>query len=247
MPLWTILSGPERIALLGHELGHQVNGDPGHGCLAGSARRSLRQWMVLLNPRTAPYERRVRPARGSGIAGIATLLAPLAQVIVFLPCYLVAWGCDALLTRLDLSCGQRAEYLADELGARLGGSEAAGGLLGKLPLGEPVGTFLLAKRNAQGTARRAGADQDGQPDPWESLREFVNSIPETERQRRRIVDKARNTRTDSTHPANHLRASLMHERPQHAGTIKLSEDEWAEIDAELAPAGRAVAKRLLGR
>lgn len=31
MPPWTVLSGPERIALLGHEFGHQVNGDPGQG------------------------------------------------------------------------------------------------------------------------------------------------------------------------------------------------------------------------
>jgi Zn-dependent protease with chaperone function len=42
MPLWTALSGPERIALLGHELGHQVNGDPGQGNLVGSARLRVR-------------------------------------------------------------------------------------------------------------------------------------------------------------------------------------------------------------
>lgn len=253
MPLWTVLSGPERIALLGHELGHQVNGDPGQGNLVGSARRSLVQWMKLLSPRQTPYERhRGRMIRRSGMVGLAEVFTPLVQAIVFLPFYLVAWGCGTLLTRLDLFCGQRAEYLADELGARLAGSEAAGGLLGKLPLGAPVDTFVQTIRNNTRGERRSGsgaaaaADRGTQPDLWQRLREFLDSIPETEKQRRRIVDKAHNTRTDSSHPANHLRAALMHERPQLPGTIKLSEDEWAGIDAELAPAARAVAKALVG-
>lgn len=245
MPLWTILSGQERIALLGHELGHQVNGDPAHGTWAGTARWSLGQWMRVLSPRQNTYEvgRSTYARRTHGMGGLAALLAPVVQMIVFLPFYLLALGCNTLLTRLDLYCGQRAEYLADELGARLAGSEAAGGLLGKLAFGEAIGTFILARRNRKrSTGRRTPVDEG---DLWQSLAEFVDSIPETERQRRRILDKARNTRTDRTHPANHLRSALVHERPQWAGTIKLSEDEWARIDEELAPAGRAVAKRLM--
>lgn len=250
MPLWAVLSGQERIALLGHELGHQVNGDPAHGTWAGSARWSLAQWMRVLNPSMSSYERsrnrymrRVVGRRtGAGMGGIAALLAPVVQVIVFLPFYLVALGCSTLLTRLDLRCGQRAEYLADELGARLAGSEAAGGLLGKLALADSVDWFIRAARNGPGTGRREAAP--ARPDLWLRLAQFVDSIPETERQRRRLVDEARNTRTDRTHPANHLRASLMHRRPQLAGVIKLSDDEWARIDAELAPGARAAAKTL---
>jgi hypothetical protein len=112
---------------------------------------------------------------------------------------------------------------------------------------------VQATRNSTRSGRKSaaaaavGTDRDAQPDLWERLREFLDSIPETERERRRIVDKAHNTRTDSSHPANHLRAALMHERPQLSGTIKLSEDEWTAIDAELAPAARAVAGMLVGR
>ena len=246
IPLWTVLSGQERIALLGHELGHQVNGDPAHGIWAGSARRSLFEWTKLLDPRQTPFEaasnRRLRNrSRRGGFMGIGAGLAPLVQALVFLPFFLVAWGCSAALSRLDLLCGQRAEYLADELGARLAGSEAAAGLLEKLLLGEAVRGFITATRNAPGSAagRRETADA-----LWSRLAEFAASIPDTELLRRRIVDRARNMRTDRTHPATHLRAALMHERPPLAGTIKLSDDEWARIDAELAPGARTVARAL---
>lgn len=248
MPLWAVLSGQERIALLGHELGHQVNGDPGHGNWAGAARWSLAQWMRVFDPSMSSYEqsrnmymRRV-VGRRAGMGGIAALLAPAVQVIVFLPFYLVALGCSTLLTRLDLLCGQRAEYLADELGARLAGSEAADGMLGKLALDGSVEWFINAARARPGTGGRAAVTD--RSDLWRRLAEFVDSIPETERQRRRLVDAAHNTRTDRTHPANHLRASLMHRRPPLAGAIKLSDDEWAGIDEELEPGARAAAKEL---
>ena len=244
MPLWTVLSGPERIALLGHELGHQVNGDTTHGQLAASARRSVHQWTRLLNPRQTAFERHrnrlMTRHNWGGFGGLGALLAPVAMAILFAPFFLFALGCRALLTRLDLYCGQRAEYLADELGARLAGSEAAYGLLGKLALAESITGFLIAERNRRGTA-----NQVDQSRLWSSVAEYIDSVPETERQRRKIVDRLRNTRTDRSHPANHLRSALVETRSQHAGAIKLSAQEWAEIDAELAGGYLSAARRLL--
>lgn len=63
IPLWKVASGPERVALLGHELAHQVNGDATHGVWADSARRSLREWTRLLNPRQTRGERQIANAR----------------------------------------------------------------------------------------------------------------------------------------------------------------------------------------
>ena len=245
VPLWTVLTGQERIALLGHELGHQVNGDPAHGIWAGSARRSLSEWTKLLDPRQTAFERqsnaRLRRRTRGGRAGLAAVLAPVVQSVVFLPFFLIAVGCSTALARLDLYCGQRAEYLADELGARLAGSEAVAGLLGKLLLREPVVGFITAARNV---SRSAELRREAQDTLWARVKEFADSIPETELLRRRMVDEARNTRTDRTHPATHLRAALMRERPPLAGTLKLSADEWARIDAELAPGARACARAL---
>jgi Zn-dependent protease with chaperone function len=245
LPLWSVLSGPERIALLGHELAHQINGDTTHGLWAASARNSIHAWTRLLDPRQTALERRGNQRalwnsrRRS--ASLGALLAPILMAVAFAPFFLIALGCRALLTRLDLYCGQRAEYLADELGARLAGSEAAYGLLGKLALAESAKSFLDKAKSRRKTAEAVPPDA-----LWASLARYVDSIPETERQRRRIVDRLRNTRTDRSHPANHLRAALIETRPQSPGVLKVSEDEWAEIDAELAPGRLGVARWLLG-
>lgn len=240
-PLWTVLTGPERVALLGHELGHQVNGDTTRSLLAVSARRSLVEWTRLLYPDQSVGERRstrgflsygrMRVYGGSGINGIAALLAPIFMAVCLLPFFGMAVGFQALLTRLQLRCGQRAEYLADELGARLAGTEAALSMRGKAVCRESLPVFVRG--------RRSGAVKGEASTLWADFRTYVESMPETEFQRRLIVDRLRSTRTDRSHPSDHLRIALLRERPALAGTITVSDEEWAAIDAELEP-------RLLG-
>jgi Zn-dependent protease with chaperone function len=246
VPMWTVLSGQQRIALLGHELAHQINGDTTHGLWAASARRSLRAWTKLLDPRQSRLERisNKRVIWGSGgrggTGGLGALLAPVLMAVVFLPFFVITIGCQVLLTRLDLYCGQRAEYLADECGARLAGSEAASGLMSVLSLSEPARNFVVAAKNKPKAQRAAAADG-----LWTRMKEYFDSIPETERQRRTVVDRVRNLRTDRSHPANHLRSALIQARPQLSGILKLSEDEWAAIDAELAAAYNQAARQLV--
>lgn len=245
VPLWTVLSGPERIALLGHELAHQVNGDTTHGLWAASARRSIVEWTKILNPRQTDVERarnaRMRRMRRGGTGnGLGARLAPVVMAILFAPFFLIALGCRALLVKLDLYCGQRAEYLADELGARLGGSEAAHGLIAKLALHESVESNLNAARTRDPKLRQEAAAV-----LWGGLATYIASIPETELQRRQTVDRLRNARTDRSHPANHLRSALIRERAQLPGVLELSSQDWAAIDTELAPVYAAAAHRHL--
>jgi Zn-dependent protease with chaperone function len=250
LPLWSVLSGPERLALLGHELGHQINGDTTHGIWAASAHRTIFEWTRLLDPRQSRKERimsaRSRSFRRGGSSGLAGLLAPVLMAIAFAPFFLFALGCRVLLIRLDLYCGQRAEYLADELGARLAGSEAAHGCLAALALGDAVLGFLTATRN-QGSTRNQGRDRSVDAALWASAAEYVDSVPETERQRRLIVDRLHNTRTDRSHPANHSRLALVAERPQLPAALTVGDAEWAAVDAELAPGYLAAARAFLGR
>jgi Zn-dependent protease with chaperone function len=247
LPLWTVLTGPERVALLGHELAHQVNGDTTHGIWAASARRTIHGWTRLLDPRQTRAERVIAARarrfryRRRGDSGLAGLLAPVLMAVVFAPFFLLALGARALLTRLDLYCGQRAEYLADELAARLAGSEAAHGCMAELALGDAVRGFLTATRNRH--HGRGSVDPAGL---WRSVAEYVDSVPETERQRRMIVDRLHNTRTDRSHPANHLRLALLAARPQLPSAVTVTAEQWAEIDAELAPGYVAVARAYLG-
>ena len=232
-PLWTVLTGPERLALLGHELGHQVNGDTTRSLLAGSAWRSLSEWTSLLHPDRIPSHgpgsRSVRSLRRGGPTGLAVdLLAPIFILLCTLPFFAIAVGLRAVLTRLQLQCGQRAEYLADELGARLAGTEAALRTQCKVVFAESLPVFVRSRRTG-GTAKADPATL------WADFHAYVESMPENEFQRRLIVDRLRHTRTDRSHPADHLRIALLHERPALPGTISVSDEEWAAIDAELAP------------
>ncbi|MFD9204578.1 M48 family metallopeptidase, partial [Streptomyces anthocyanicus] len=54
VPLWEILTPQERIALLGHELGHYSNGDTRHGLIIGNALRSLSTWRYYVDPTPNP-------------------------------------------------------------------------------------------------------------------------------------------------------------------------------------------------
>ncbi|WP_034265393.1 M48 family metalloprotease [Actinospica robiniae] len=231
-PLWNVLTGPERLALLGHELGHQVNGDTTRTLLAGSAWRSLSEWTRLLHPdqipNPRPGTRPVRSLRTGGPTALAMeLAAPIVILVCTLPFFAIAVGLRAALTRLQLQCGQRAEYLADELGARLAGTEAALSAQCKTVFAGSLPIFVRG--------RRAGKDKADPAALWADFRAYVESMPENEFQRRLIVDRLRHTRTDRSHPADHLRIALLHERPALPGTISVSDEEWAAIDAELAP------------
>jgi Zn-dependent protease with chaperone function len=231
IPFWQILTGPQRITLLGHELGHQVNGDTTHGLWAGTARESLFEWMKVLDPRETGFERqsrrrtayrRSRRSMGGGAAGLAEVFAPILMILLLGPFFLVVYGCHRLLTRLDLSSGHQAEYLADELGARLGSTQAAVGMRDRAALAESVRHFLA---NANRMA-------DGRP-LWPALRDYLDSIPDHEKRRRVKAEELRGTRVDATHPANYLRRRLLLDRPEHKALIEVSDEEWAAIDAEL--------------
>lgn len=237
LPLWSILSGPQRVALLGHEMGHHVNRDVTHGLWTMMARRSLVEWVKIFNPRESGFERLARRQRERVgiIQSLASLLTPLFILLVCGPVFLVALGCYLWLTRLDLRCGQRAEHLADELGARLGSSAAATSLAERLALAESVSYFL----------RRLKSERFKE-DPWPPLRAYIDSIPDHEMRRRLLLDERRGTRIDTSHPANYLRRRLLAARPQLPGTIAVDEAEWTAIDTELRNHYAMAAHSLIG-
>jgi hypothetical protein len=63
LPLWNVLSAQQRVALLGHELGHFVNGDPRRGLLVQPAVGGLQRldaWLVPVGMDTASIATRLR-------------------------------------------------------------------------------------------------------------------------------------------------------------------------------------------
>ncbi|WP_225799558.1 M48 family metalloprotease [Streptomyces sp. NK15101] len=228
--LWEILSPQERIALLGHEFGHYAHGDTRRSLLVGGAFQSLGTWRYTLAPVSAQ--------------GLADDLVNLATA---LPRLLVD-GVLALLEHLTLRQSQRAEYLADSTAARAGGTEAAAGLMDRLLIGGSVGGELrresvAARTRIGGAARR----EDPSEGLWERLAAHAASVPERECERLRRVAERRGHQVDSTHPPTHLRRLRLTRGVPVPAVLVLDAARAAEVDAELAPARRSVARELVRR
>ncbi|MER5478238.1 M48 family metallopeptidase [Streptomyces sp. NPDC002734] len=229
LPLWEVLTPRERIALLGHELGHFANGDTRHGRLVWTAEQSLDTWSYF----TAPTPNAV------------SWQAMAINASTFLP-WLLLQGVLLLLDQLTLRAAQRGEYLADRACARAGGTKAAIGLMDRLLLGESVMTTLGRERNrglmrtsrAADTARRAEG-------LWERLAEEIASVPDHEIERLRRARTRQGHTVDSTHPPTHLRRRCLALGPAESPRIDVDAARAERIAAELAEPRRTVAREVL--
>lgn len=122
LPLISILSPQEFVALLGHELAHDINGDPMRGRYIGTAIDSLSRWHALFMPSRMGYIRR------GCVAAFTNYIANTLMAIFSVVPWLMAYFLSHLLWRAS----QRAEYLADYLSSEVGGKQATLSLLRKL-------------------------------------------------------------------------------------------------------------------
>lgn len=228
MALWTALDAQQRVALIAHELGHAVNGDLRNAGIVHRAVITLDRWRQLLTP---IQRSRWDPARHEGsIQSFVGLVETVVLPVVLLPLTALVGASTVVLEVIANRDGQRREYYADELAARVAGSTAA------IELTE----MLLLADYSRDTLARATRFQ-GQLDPWQVLREAVASIPATERERLRRNARRTLGRIDSTHPPTQLRADLLRARPSRGPRIIVTADAAAAIERELQPAATRLA------
>ncbi|MFC3575271.1 M48 family metallopeptidase [Streptomyces yaanensis] len=229
LPLWEILTPQQRVALLGHELGHYSNGDTRHGLVVATAYRSLTTWRYYFLPIENP-------------SGVEILV----NVLYFVPSLLIQ-GLLMLLDQLMLRATQRAEYLADREAARAGSTEAAVGLMDWLLVRDSAATTLRREaNNAARTGPRAAREAEARADElWERLSAHMASIPEYEYERQRRVGARRGHSVDATHPPTHLRRQcLLADAPVPAAVVG-DADRERRIAVELADARSTVARRIV--
>ncbi|MFB7471261.1 M48 family metallopeptidase [Kitasatospora sp. NPDC056184] len=242
LPLWEALDEQQRIALLGHEFAHHVNGDNRRGLWLGSAMRALAHWYDLARPAE-------RTRGGYGAIALLSLIGDyLANAFLHLVSQL-PYRAYLLLDRLTARAGQQAEYRADELGARVASTEAARGMLGALLLGPAVGTATVRLR-AEVQSRPRSGRREAAPGPdatalWPQLREHLAAIPPLERERLLRRSRRYGHTVDASHPPTHLRLALLARRAPLPAAITCSPDEAAAIAAELAPHHTRIARTLL--
>jgi Zn-dependent protease with chaperone function len=215
LPLLAVLDGQELVALLGHELAHQVNGDPSRGFFIGGAFEALGTWYELIDP-----SRRWHVRTGLAWTAVLMFLVNLLSQLVTGIIRLVAFGLIHLLWD-DM---QRSEYLADGLAAQMSGSEAMLAMLRKIQLYEAFQRRLMI-------AYHDGRDRDFFTD----LKCYVAGAPPREFERIRRNAKHEDARMSTTHPPMDQRLAVLQARPAGQPKIVLSLDEAARLESELRP------------
>ncbi|MCF3181329.1 M48 family metallopeptidase [Streptomyces polychromogenes] len=228
--LWEILTPRERLALLGHELGHFANGDVRHGFLICQAMRSLSLWVETLAPSRAH-----------------TVWDTLFNIMAYLP-RCAAYGLLVLLDHLTLRAAQRAEYQADLSAARAGSTEGAVALLDRVLVADSVQTLMrresVAAQMTGGAAGRA-AREAAERGLWERIAEHVSSIPAHEHERLRRVSVRRGHGVDDTHPPTHLRRECLALSEPQPALVDFGDERAAAVATELAPARTTVARQVV--
>lgn len=224
LPLWDALSPDQKVALLGHEFAHGVNGDARHGVVVGTSLASLARLYELLYP--DPMQRaRMRARRGGGTTEQAGELvqALLRGVIASL------FKAEQLIS---LRASQRAEYLADAIGARIASPASMAGALDVIMTGHATYEFVIEQRaKRQWHPGRRNADG---PELWHELRSAFEDLPENERERRRRVNKYALLQVTETHPPTHLRISVLRGLPPGGASVSLTAAQEEKIRGELA-------------
>ncbi len=166
LPLFATLSPEERVALVGHEVGHWVNGDPTRSGIVWYAVGVLVAWSTVLDPEElAPSE--------EGIVGI--LAIPLTLTMRALSRVLI-WAAFGLVL-LVFRDKQRSEYYADRLAARLAGRDGTLRMLQTLGNDTPYAVSVQA----------LGIHSEGR-DLISSLRAAIAATPPREHARLRRAE-----------------------------------------------------------
>jgi len=214
LPLWAVLPAQQRVALIGHELGHFVNGDARRGPVTQIPLTTLGRLADLLRP--SPGRRYGRPVAEVG-AALANVLMAGAHSVVLAGHVALVWVC--------MRDSQRAEYLADELAARAAGSPAAGLLADTLVMSDSM--LMVARREA-----RKGVAASGWLEAADTLRAEV--VPRLAGMRQLSVRDE--VSLFAAHPPTGLRARMIESRPSRSAAVTLTAADSERIDQELAKA-----------
>lgn len=218
LPLWGALNPQERIALLGHELGHFVNGDVRRGLLTQPALTMLGSMADLVRP----VDTISLGEQGGAVGAIGTVSETLANAFQWVLARLL-FGAHLVLVWIGLRDTQRAEYLADEMAAKAAGSAAAADLFDAFLAVEVIDMVVRREARAeQGAARwRAAAD--------ETRAAGASRLPLL-----RQLSIRDDVSLFASHPPAGLRARMVEGRQWRTPAVVLTETRAEQIDAELA-------------
>jgi Zn-dependent protease with chaperone function len=224
LPLWNALEPQERVALLGHEIGHSVNGDNLRSWFFWGAVQALGQWQRVLHPDYLF-------ATENPLYGLLRL--PFLPVLYGLSG--LAWLWLKALAILSFRDSQRAEYLADAVSAQSAGTRAALGLQWK----------ILWRRTAEDVTQRITLER--REDFFEVFAQTRAEVPTRELERLQRVSALEGTRLDHTHPQNAFRQRFLTRHRVDTPSVHLEPTDIQALEAEMLTLQRSVERELVSR
>ena len=222
LPLWLALRPQERLAVIGHEIAHGVNGDGTRGFIVGSALSALDEWVGLLQ---GPFYQATTMTERVGGYVIWIFSIPFAAV-------------QSLLAQLLCLDKQQAEYFADYLASTVSGTEAIMSTLQRLGCGDHLDDVLL--RNVYSTSQ-SGARI------LALFRERIASLPDREWQRLARSSQREGARLDASHPPTAYRIEFLNAHLVAKPRMIATEDAMRSIDAEINAVQERLGKRLIAQ
>ena len=229
-PLWLSYDGGEKVALIAHELAHQVNGDATRGFWIRNAIDTLANWHAFLRPPHPDTSPRFNWHGTDDWIG-ESLATYYFSRLLSIPVSLLLNA----LVHLSWNSSQRAEYLADYLGSRVSGTE-------KFIASDERLSVLTdnADQMAESIKRHVHAPEKIVPD-------FVSkfeTIPTREMERVRRINKSELLTLDATHPPTYYRCAMLEAFPCPA-QLTLTGDQVEKLNAEVASLNKALGKELI--
>jgi heat shock protein HtpX len=222
LPLWLALRPQERLALIGHEVAHGVNGDGTRGFIVASALSALDEWISFLR---GPLHHAVSLGQVLGGCVMWTLSIPFAAL-------------QSLLAQLLWLDKQQAEYFADYLGSTIAGTDAVISMLQRLGCAEHLDNVLL--QNAYSTAQ-SGANM------LDRFRKRLADLPDREWQRLALLSEREHVRLDASHPPIGYRTGFLRAHNTAKPKLIAAESVMNAIDEELIALKEGLGRRLIAR
>jgi heat shock protein HtpX len=229
LPLWAALSSDARLALLGHEIGHLVNGDPNRGLFTEPAMSMLARLAILANPRLIASSAIRRTSAAEAIANsvAVVLLTPVVWIL--------RWT-QLGLWMIGARDHQRAEIFADALAVRVGGAAGATELMSVLVALDSVAAAVAR------SARRGES-----PSMWHlHAQQALRELESTELVREQFSIRGEASML-STHPPSGMRLRLVRRWPTLEAPHRADPALFDELDAQLGDQYRRVGRALAAR
>ncbi|PPA70361.1 M48 family metallopeptidase [Jeotgalibacillus proteolyticus] len=221
MPLFSIMTPEERLALLGHELGHLANGDLSRGGYIGTAMNTLATWYQVIHPGI--------PSEHDEVGVLEWISSFFLRGIAFFP----KSGYYLLLYLLYFN-SQQAEYYADYAGARVAGGEASKMVLEKLQYHD---TYAYSVRKT--------ALSNDKTDLYSFFTHQLDTMPQREKLRLKKINEMEKSKVDETHPPTHYRMNYLESKQMIDPLIEIDQERAERLDKELASYRKEIQETLV--